>query len=294
MKGVTMKNLASITFIAAFLAAASPARAAAPLKCEVYVSDSGSFCVTSTLIYGETEAFLVDVQYHKSDAVKFADRVAATGRKLKAIFISHPHDDHYMCIGVWREKFPNTPVYMAPACLKEFLRSSKRYYNGQKSYIPAETPDSLPTPEALPTTHFTIDGERVEIVPDRQGDEWVPSNSYVWIPSTRTIVAGDIVFNGVHMWLANSTEKSRKGWLKTLDRLSALHPGVVIAGHKNESAAPDGPDVIQMNREYVKTFERLAGKATGSDDLVAKMSDAFPSLRLKNILFRAARITIPD
>src|ERR1041384_5533781 len=61
MKGVTMKNLASITFIAAFLAAASPARAAAPLKCEVYVSDSGSFCVTSTLIYGETEAFLVDV-----------------------------------------------------------------------------------------------------------------------------------------------------------------------------------------------------------------------------------------
>jgi glyoxylase-like metal-dependent hydrolase (beta-lactamase superfamily II) len=56
-----------------------------------------SWDVTSTLIYGKSEAILVDSQFRISQAKKLADQVAARGRRLKAIIITHPDNDH--CIG---------------------------------------------------------------------------------------------------------------------------------------------------------------------------------------------------
>ncbi|HJW31634.1 MAG TPA: MBL fold metallo-hydrolase, partial [Saprospiraceae bacterium] len=166
---------------------AAQSYASTPIHCEVYVADTNSYCVTSTLISGAREAILVDVQFRKSEAIKLADRIAATGKQLKAIIISHPDDDHYLCMAVFRERFPNTPIYMSAAALQEFRRTSTKYFKMMKSYSPTETPDSLPTPELLPSTHFTVDGEDVEVIADVQGDTWKPSNSYLWIPSSQTI-----------------------------------------------------------------------------------------------------------
>jgi glyoxylase-like metal-dependent hydrolase (beta-lactamase superfamily II) len=264
------------------------------LHFEVFVADTNSYSVTSTLISGEKEAILVDVQFRMSEAVKLADRITATGKQLKAIIISHPDDDHYLCMSVFRQRFPNTPIYMSKAGLSVFKRTSMKYFKMMKSYSPTETPDTLPTPELLPSTHFTIDGEEIEVITDVQGDTWTPANSYLWIPSTQTIVAGDLVFNGVHVWLANSTQRSRAAWLSSLDRLEALHPRTVIAGHKRDSNTPDSPEVIAATRNYIKVFDARLDIAIGSEDLVAWMKHDFPTLALPAILIRAARAAIPD
>ena len=261
---------------------------------DVYVADTNSFCVTSTLISGEREAILIDVQFRKSEAVKLADRITASGKQLKAIIISHPDDDHYLCMDVLHQRFPNTPIYMSAAALKEFNRTSMKYFKMMKSYSPTETPDSLITPEVLPTTHFLVDGEKVEVITDQQGDTWAPSNSYFWIPSLNAVIAGDIVFNGVHPWLANSNRRSRSGWLASLDQLEALHPQTVVAGHKRDDKTPDSPDVIAATRRYIKEFDDNMDLAEGSDDLIARMKHDFPALSLPGILARSAKIAIPD
>ena len=63
----------------------------APLVLDIYTADSQGLGVTSTLIYGDQEAILVDTQFRIADAEKLADRIAAKGRRLKAILITHPH-----------------------------------------------------------------------------------------------------------------------------------------------------------------------------------------------------------
>jgi hypothetical protein len=113
-------------------------------------------------------------------------------------------------------------------------------------------------PAELPTTHFTVDGEAVEVVPDLTGDEWVPSNGYLWIPSLRAVVAGALVFNGMHAWLANSNARLRKRWLASLDRLAALKPVIVVTGHKRDAALADSPDVIAATRAYITRSARIA------------------------------------
>ena len=88
------------------------ARAAStPLALDIYTADAQGIGVTSTLVYGDTEAILVDTQFRISDAEKLADRIAGKGRRLKAILVTHPHFDHFYGASVLLRRFPGTPVY---------------------------------------------------------------------------------------------------------------------------------------------------------------------------------------
>jgi len=52
------------------------------------------------------------------------------------------------------------------------------------------------------------------------GDVLNSTNSFRWIPSLRSAIAGDVVFNGVHVWLADSTPESRRAWHDSLQLLA--------------------------------------------------------------------------
>jgi glyoxylase-like metal-dependent hydrolase (beta-lactamase superfamily II) len=287
--------LGTLSLLAPVRPPSAPPVPPAPLHLETYVADSTAFDVTSTIIYGPTEAILVDAQFRVSDANRVADLIAARGVTLKAVILTHPHDDHYIGAAVFRQRFPGVPVYISAGGLKEFRRSAPRFFAALRGAFPRETPDSLVEPQVFPGAHFTVDGEDVEVVPDLTGDEWVPSNSYVWIPSLRAMIAGDLVFRGVHVWLANSNAESRQRWLRALDQLEARHPLIVIAGHKRDAGLPDSPDVIDATRSYIREFDRTLALATGSDDLAERMRSRFPDLALSAlILARSAHMAIPD
>ncbi len=265
--------------------ATHPPRAA--LHLEEYTADSNAFYVNSTLIVGPTEVILVDAQYRLADAKRLADQVAATGKHLKAILLSHPDDDHYFGAAAIVERFPGTPVYITPAGLAEFNASAPKYFKGRKDRFPTEVPDSLVTPQLMPS-RLTIDGEAIEVIPDLQGDVEKPANSVFWIPSLRAAITGDIAFNGVHVWLASSTTASRTAWHKSLDRVAALHPRIVVAGHKSSADAPDTPDVLTFTGRYLTDFEAARSAAANADALVAAMNAKYPTLAGQGIIKYAA------
>ena len=272
-----------------------PALAAAPkpLHLEVFTGDEDSWGVTSTLIYGKTEAILVDSQFRISQAKKLADRVAATGRHLKAIIITHPDDDHYLGTAVLHERFPHVPIYMTAAALEEFKRTSGEYLAMQRAQAPSETPHSLPTPEILPGTIISVDGQAVEVIKDFQGDVLKSMNSFVWVPSLDAVIAGDVVFSGVHPWLANSNAESRSAWHHSLELISALHPRIVVAGHKGNPGLPDSPEAIAFMHSYLNDFESVRRAVTHADELVAAMTRKFPGLMQPKFLTYAAKAAFP-
>jgi len=261
-----------------------------PLRLDIYTASERSFNVTSTLIYGKTESILIDMQYYKSHASELAERIAATGTHLKAIVVTHPHDDHYMAGMVIHERFPDTPIYMTSAALEEFNQTAPGALAGQKQYIPSETPDKLVAPTVLPTTNFLVDGEQVQIMRDAQGDVLKPTNTWVWVPSLRAVVAGDVVFNGVHVWLANSNEESRAAWLHSLEHISALNPRTVVAGHKGRTDLKDIPEAVTFTANYIREFDATKKGATDPSSLLATMKAKYPDLALADqILARSAK-----
>ena len=73
---------------------------------------------------GPKEALLFDTQYHLADARRLADRIAASGKHLKAIILSHPDHDHFAGAAAIVERFPGTPVYMTAKALEEYKRTA--------------------------------------------------------------------------------------------------------------------------------------------------------------------------
>jgi len=278
------------------LAVSTPAAlaAAVPLELDVYTATPEGLGVTSTLISGPTEAILVDAQFRKSDAEKVADKVVASGKKLKAIFVTHAHPDHYFGTAVLRKRFPGVPVYMTAAALKEFKGTVDAKIKQWGPVYKDEVPTEVPAPQRLPGRKLRVDGQLVQVVRDLQGDSKGPTNSYVRVPSASAAVAGDIVFLRTHVWLAESTPKTRKAWLKSLRKLEARHPKTVVAGHKRTTDSPDSPGAIRFTADYIRAFEVARSSSHSADELIAKMKHRDPDLALESILTFAAKAAFPQ
>jgi glyoxylase-like metal-dependent hydrolase (beta-lactamase superfamily II) len=262
--------------------AAAPA--AAKLTLEHIGSDSTAFDVLATLVIGPKEVLLWDTQYHLSDARRVADRIAASGRRLKAIVLSHPDHDHYMGAAAIVERFPGTPVYMTAKALAEYQRTAPQAFRGEKSRAPQLLPDSLVTPQPLPSTRLTLDGEPLEVIPDVTGDVGTGTNSMLWIPSLETVLASDVVFNDVHPWLGASDTTTRTAWRASLKRIASLEPRYVVAGHKKDVNAPDSPEVVAEMDRYLVDFDALRLTSPNASALYDAMIQKYPDHAVRGLL----------
>lgn len=247
-------------------------------------TDSNAFSVTATLIVGEKESLLWDAQYFAADARRIADAIQASGTHLKAILISHPDEDHIYGLAAILERFPGTPVYISAAGLKYFQEKSLAAFKAEKARAGPRLADSLPTPAVLPGNRFTIDGAVVEVIPDLTGDIIDPTNSALWIPSLKTVLAGDIVFNGVHVWLGSSDSTSRAAWRASLQRLANLKPVYVVAGHKHDINAPDDPAVLQQMMQYLSDFDAFRMAVNTPKELRQKMIETYSTLAIPQLM----------
>ena len=245
---VALGMLVTIALIALSVVARAESSA---LALDVYTADTHPAAVadtgigvTSTLIYGDHEAILVDTQFRISDAEKLADRIAAKGRRLKAILVTHPHFDHFYGASVLLKRFPGTPVY-ASASDVEFIKRDLASTVAQiRARFGANTiPADIQIPQPWPGTHFTVDGQSVDVIAGLQGDVGPgPRNNVVWVPSLAAAIVGDIAFNQVHLSLRATDAQSRKAWQETLRLVQARNPRIVVAGHKHHPDLPDTPD----------------------------------------------------
>ena len=279
-KVVSLAPVACAFLLASFAHAQAKqaGRPASKLRLEEVGSDSTSFDVVATMIVGPTEVLLWDAQYHVADARRLADRIAATGKHLKAVVLSHPDHDHFAGAAVIVERFPGTPVYMTPTALAEYMKTAQRDFGGEKQRRPEVMADSIVTPVALPSNHLTVDGEAVDVIPDLQGDVLKPTNSMLFIPSLNTVLAADVVFNGVHLWLGASNEASRTAWRAAIQMIKDRHPAAVVAGHKKDVSAPDSPAVLDFMDHYLADFESLKKTSTNGQELAAAMRAKYPDL----------------
>lgn len=283
----TLRQLVPVIALVAGLVAAPPA--VAQLQLEVFTADSNGFSVTSTIVYGRTEAILVDAQFRLSDAGKLADRIAATGRRLKAIIITHAHPDHYFGLAVLVQRFPGVPAYISPAGLAEFNRAVGPKIAQWAPVYGAEVPTQVPAPQPLPVGPLTVDGEMLEIVSGLQGDASAPTSSYVWVPSLRAAIVSDIAYDGTHVWLAESNAQTRAAWRATLRLIEARGPSTLVAGHKRRADGPNAPSDMAFTAKYITDFEAALAASRNADELVAAVTKAYPDLGLPIVLTFAAK-----
>lgn len=291
--GRCARAIAGSVLLAWAVAAGAPAgaqRGPAPLRLEVVGAETdAAFRVTAVIIAGPTESIVWDGHYKVSDGARLADRIAATGTRLKAIVISHADHDHYMGAMEVVKRFPGTPVYMAASTLQDFADRSAKDLAMERKRPGPEVPETLVTPVLLPAAPLTVDGQRLDVLPDFVGDVRKPVSSVMWIPSLRAALVADLAFSGVHAWLGDSDSASRAAWKASLTRIADLKPAIVVPGHKADLAAPDSPDILTSMQEYLTAFDGFMQTAATADAVVTSMREKYPQLKLPILMASGTR-----
>ena len=118
----------------------------------------------------------------------------------------------------------------------------------------SQIPDDPGTPDSLGGASIELEGEA--LIPIEVGYTDTADSTILHVPSIGLVAAGDVVYSGVHPFLAETNAQTRLEWIAALDRLEALEPRAVVAGHK-VPARPDDPRNIAETRECLRDFVRL-------------------------------------
>src|SRR5262245_1902902 len=195
----------------------------------------------STLIYGSEDAVLTDPGLTVDQARVLGDWVASKGRKLTDIFITHGHGDHWFAAGVLAERFGARIVASAGTIAQMQANAATRAVLWDKLY------DGIPptpvTAVTVPDNRFTLEGHELVIVEVGSTDS--DDTTVLHVPDLELVVAGDVIYNGVHMYLAQTAVAGGFGpWREAIDKVEALEPAHIVAGHQNRQLDDDAGRTI--------------------------------------------------
>ncbi|MGJ7563140.1 MBL fold metallo-hydrolase [Variovorax sp. GB1R11] len=285
-------STAALAALTALAGIAPLAQAAQPLKLDVYNPGTRSmFPVSSEIVTGQTEAVLIDAQFQRNDAEALVQKIKATGKKLTTVYISHSDPDYYFGLDVVHAAFPDAKIVATPQTVAAIQASKDGKLAHWGPILKDNAPKALVVPDALVGDSLTLEGRKIQVV---GLDGPTPERTFGWIPSLKAVVGGIPVSANIHVWVADTqTPESRRDWLKTLDRIGALHPRTVVPGHYLPNANGSAPYTVasvKFTRDYLKAFEVEAAKAKDSAALIAAMKKRYPTLRDTSSLELGAKV----
>jgi hypothetical protein len=77
-------------------------------------------------------------------------------------------------------------------------------------------------------------------------------------------------------------------WIAALEKIEALKPSAVIAGHKRETNS-DAPNIIEETRQYIRDFDRLVDSTSSTRELYDAMLALYPDRLNRGALWGSAR-----
>lgn len=245
------------------------------LSIEVFNPGAKSlFPVSSTLVAGPEEAVLIDAQFQRDDAQSVLKMIQDSGKDLTTIYISHGDPDFYFGLDVITAAYPEAKVVASPETLAHIRATVEKKISYWGPILSENAPRASVEPERLAGDTLTVDGAELKII-GLDGHD--PKHSFVWIPSAGVVTGGVVVYEGVHVWMADAkTLEARENWRKTLADLLALDPKRIIPGHfigESDQSA----DAVAFTLEYLTAFEEEAAKAADAAGLTAAMQARYPA-----------------
>jgi glyoxylase-like metal-dependent hydrolase (beta-lactamase superfamily II) len=244
---------------------------------------------SATLIYGERDAVLVDTFLTVEHTRGLADAIAASGKTLKTIYITHAHGDHYFGIKVLQDRFPNAKAVALPTVAAQMkLQSTPEKLDTRwRKLFPNQIADVIATAEPLEGNEIDLEGHKLVVV--KVGHTDTDDTTCLHVPSIGLVVAGDAVYNGIHPFLNESNRQTRLEWLAALDKIDALKPVAVVAGHK-VPANDDSPRHVEATRQYLRDFIRLNDTTKTARELYDRMLELYPDRANPGSLWSAVAV----
>jgi len=242
--------------------------------------------MASTLIYGTEDAVLTDPGMTEDQARVLGDWVAGQGRNVTDIFITHGHGDHWFAAGLLAERFGARVVATAGTIAQMHANVATRPFLWDKIYD--GIPPSPVTAVTVPDNRFTLEGHELVIVEVGQTD--AEDSTVLHVPDLDLVVAGDVIYNGVHMYLAQTAVAGGFApWRDAIDKVEALAPRHIVAGHQNHELDDDAERTIAETRRYLDDAEELLRTERSAVDFFNATIERYPDHLGRTVLWAGAQ-----
>ena len=250
--------------------------------------------ITSTLILGNHDAVLVDPPLTTTQAADVGDWIEASGRRLRQIYITHGHGDHWFGAMPLLDRFPGVAVRATEGTKQHMATQNNAEFRADfwDRVFPGQLPTGDVDVDVVDERGVELEG--VRLVPVEVGHTDTDATTMLHVPEIGLLVAGDVVYNGVHLYLAESHGVTGiDEWLAALDVAQRLRPAAVIAGHKRPRAF-DNPSQIQATQRYLTDARELLKSSTRADEFYDRMLARYPDRINPGALWGAAITLLPQ
>ena len=209
----------------------------------------------STLIYGNRDAVLTDPGLTATQARVLGDWVAGKGRHLTDVFITHGHGDHWFAAGPLADRFGARIVATAGTIAQMRGNLAARLMLWDKLF--QDIPPAAVTAVTVPGNRFAVEGHDLVMV--EVGNTDTTDTTVLHVPDLGLVVAGDVIYNGCHMYTgqAVAVDGGFGPWREAIDKVEALDPRHIVAGHQDKRLDDDAKRTIEETRQYLDDAEGL-------------------------------------
>src|SRR5260370_37100515 len=229
---------------------------------------------------------LVDAQLTKTNAERVLQEIKETKKPLSIIYITHEHADHFLGLEVFREAYPRVRIIANSAVTDRINKVYQEKVDKWKKILGSGATSQVVVIEKFDGNFIDFENSIIELLKDVQGD--TDENTMLWIPGQRILIAGDVLFNDMHVYTAETDRKARGKWLNSLQKIRELKPSVVIPGHSKVGAPLDASSAIHFTETYLLVFDQKLKKAKDPDSFINTMKERFPSAEFLLALERVA------
>jgi glyoxylase-like metal-dependent hydrolase (beta-lactamase superfamily II) len=148
-------------------------------------------------------------------------------------------------------------------------------------------PPAPVTAITVPGNRFTLEGHDLVIVEVGHAD--TDDNSVLHIPDLGLVVAGDVIYNGAHMYLGESVVAGGFGpWRDAIDKVEALKPRHIVAGHQNKQLDDDAERTIAETRQYLDDADELLRTENTAVGFFNAKIERYPNHLARTVLWAGA------
>jgi len=238
-------------------------------------SPTTSFGANAGIVIGKDGIVVVDTLISAKEAQRFIRDIRAVSDKpIRYVVDTHDHLDHVL----GNSEFAKLgAVIIAQADAKAAMVKNgdgllqRAKYFGLNDEAMSGTTVVVPSLTFTETMEIDLGDRKIELI--HAGPSHTGGSSIVYVPDSRTLFAGDVLFTNYH---PNMRDGDIQGWLKALDKIASLETVAIIPGHGPVSSKKD----VQDMKEYLVAFDAkgkaLAAKSNDPDQIAAELKKALP------------------